>query len=492
MPQENDSATSTDRTDSHRRASFTFFSNYLLGSHDPIRPYVLLRGLLLLLAFDCWIELVPHAGRYGAGGFNVAHFEWLDAVAPLPTPALYIGVQCLCGLIALGMACTRPHRALMALLAGLYTYGWTMSMLDSYQHHYLLSLVLLCGIFFPMTPAEQVLAARSSVSNAAAARQTEAHETRASFAVLGLTFSIVYVFAAIHKLEPQWWQGDALMRLGRSSEAVMALEQWWLSAGFDRTQLWRLLGKATVFGQLLIASGYAAAPLLHRTESLNRTGGAGRIWLKLMFGFKLMFGAAAILFHAGTELLDLNIGWFSYYMMLCAASYFFPASMLSWIASTCTVPARFIAHKIAERSQPHKPDDSFEITIFAILVAIVSAALGASIDLPGAFTAGLLVAGTLIGVVMLTLFTRKLARRAAMAWIAGSALSMAFMWIALTQTTVRFDFYRFVGGDHRRRGEPHAALAAYIKANRYAPEEDNRVRQEQEMRALVRGTHPPR
>ena len=36
--------------------------------------------------------MVGHAGRYGADGFNVAHFALLDAYQSLPTPELYIGV----------------------------------------------------------------------------------------------------------------------------------------------------------------------------------------------------------------------------------------------------------------------------------------------------------------------------------------------------------------------------------------------------------------
>ena len=41
----------------------------------------------------------------------------------------------------------------------LYTFSWSMSMLDSYQHHYFVSLVLLCLAFFPPTAAAEIHAA---------------------------------------------------------------------------------------------------------------------------------------------------------------------------------------------------------------------------------------------------------------------------------------------------------------------------------------------
>ena len=49
------------------------------GDVIALRPYLLRKGVLVLLALDAWLLMLGHAGRYGAGGFNVAHFLWLDA-----------------------------------------------------------------------------------------------------------------------------------------------------------------------------------------------------------------------------------------------------------------------------------------------------------------------------------------------------------------------------------------------------------------------------
>ncbi len=125
------------------------FDRYFFGEVAAVRPYLLVKGLLLLLAVDTWVLRTEHGGRYGVGGFNVAHFAWLDAIQPVPTTAFYVGFVLFCGLLAFVLGTVRTSRAGLAVLTVLYTYSWAMSMLDSYQHHYFISLVLVCMVFFP-------------------------------------------------------------------------------------------------------------------------------------------------------------------------------------------------------------------------------------------------------------------------------------------------------------------------------------------------------
>jgi hypothetical protein len=49
--------------------------------------------VLALAAVDTWLLMIPRGGRYGAGGFNVAHFAWIDALFPVPTPRAYVGID---------------------------------------------------------------------------------------------------------------------------------------------------------------------------------------------------------------------------------------------------------------------------------------------------------------------------------------------------------------------------------------------------------------
>ena len=40
--------------------------------------------------------------------------------------------------------------------------------------------------------------------------------------------------------------------------------------------------------------------------------------------------------------------------------------------------------------------------------------------------------------------------------------------MAVASTDVRFDYYRYLGGDQYRRGELEAALQTYLRGERYA------------------------
>ncbi len=94
-----------------------------------VRTYILLKGTLLLLAFDIWLTRISHGGRYGAGGFNVAHFAWLDAIQPSVSPGLYIAVSMLTAFLCVALALApRPPRWLFGLAFLLHTWSWAMSM----------------------------------------------------------------------------------------------------------------------------------------------------------------------------------------------------------------------------------------------------------------------------------------------------------------------------------------------------------------------------
>ena len=102
------------------------WDRYWYGDVPAVRPYLLVRAFLLLLAFDNWCVMMPHASGYGFRGFNVAHFAWLDAGAPAPSQGFYVGVLLLSGVLAFVGAITGARLAIGSL-AVLYTYGWSMS-----------------------------------------------------------------------------------------------------------------------------------------------------------------------------------------------------------------------------------------------------------------------------------------------------------------------------------------------------------------------------
>ena len=114
----------------------------LLGAVDRGRVFAIARLVYGLLAFDLWLEMASHGSRYGAGGLNVAHFQWLDAVQPLPDAATYLAVILASGVFSLALCLGIGGRAARWTLFGLYTYGRAMRQHDSYQHHFILSIVL--------------------------------------------------------------------------------------------------------------------------------------------------------------------------------------------------------------------------------------------------------------------------------------------------------------------------------------------------------------
>ena len=50
----------------------------------------------------------------------------------------------------------------------------------------------------------------------------------------------------------------------------------------------------------------------------------------------------------------------------------------------------------------------------------------------------------------------------------AATVAAGCLWVAVASTDVRFDYYRYLGGDQYRRGELEAALATYQRGERYA------------------------
>ena len=116
----------------------------------------------------------------------------------------------------------------------------------------------------------------------------------------------------------------------------------------------------------------------------------------------------------------------------------------------------------------------------ALGAALTLGLVGWWTDLPGAIGASVIAAVLLLAVVGWRHRTGELIR--ARPLCLGGAVAALAMWLSFATTDARYDYYRWVGGDMRRRGDLEESLAAYEKANRYAPEDANRRRQEDEVR----------
>lgn len=469
------------------------------------RPWLWMRGVLLLVAFDLWLTRVPHAGRYGAGGFNVAHAPWIDAVQPPISPELYVAVALGAGLLAFSLALApTPSRPLLALLAALHTWSWAMSMLDSYQHHYLLSLVLVSFVAFPRLDRERALAGGP------------ARVEPGGYAVLLLGLALVYAYAAFSKTSPEWLAGEALADLAGRTEAFRTGARAALALGLEPTTYRWALGHGVVALQLGLAGAYLLAPV--RDERPSRAG-------EVLAGLALAVGVA---FHLGTELLDLQIGWFSAYMVGAGLITFLPGRAVQALAAAVTpggvaasrgrpvraeLPARIGLGALAvgvggwvwapaawagallaatalgeaalrrgaarlvdaptsASAEPGPRQDAWLVGAWALSTVGAGAAavslVALAVPLPGAGATAIalalglaIVAGLAIG--------RPSARPAALGAAGAALLGAASLAVALATTPAVFDYYRNVGGDRRRRGDLAGALAAYRLANRHAP-----------------------
>lgn len=540
------------------------------------RPYLAFKLTLLFLAFDLWLTRVSHAGRYGAGGFNVAHWPWLDAIQPDISPPIYVGACVLTSALCLAIVfADRPPRWLVGVAFLVHSWSWAMSMLDSYQHHYLLSIVLFCMIFFPTSSAEEALRLRPSTPDTLpepAAPATAAKTARArgkkrgkakreaastepaaakprtrgpspltrpypfvsawSYVLLCGSTAIVYAYTAYSKTDPEWLSGaslrsvihypaDGVAPAETANVVVRAFHAVIEALGEDGPLFWFAMGHSVVLVQIVISAGYLLAPW---RDALN---GA----LAHVFFAVALF--TALSFHVGAELMGLEIGWFSYYMIGYALVMFLPGELLVAIARAVLWPkgerygiegviVRVGAAlavgwlgvvleqpilgwitllvltgsfaRIASRA-PWLPslDALPEAAPLALagLGAVALVGVGWIADLPGAREASV-IAAALLGAGVVAALVMHGHARALHGYAIGALAAAVGLLACVTASDMRWDYWRNVGGDHRRRGEIEEAYVAYVKANRYAPEGDDRRDEEREMRTILeqRGVLP--
>lgn len=322
------------------------------------RPYLALKATLLVLGFDLWLTRLPHGGRYGAGGFNVAHWAWLDAIQPPVSPAVYVGLCVGLGAFCFALAfASRPPRSALAVLLVLYTWSWAMSMLDSYQHHYLFSLVILAMVFFPKLTAEDALAPprerkpgkrkggskgkakrrkkRGRAERAATERELRPPRLLAPFTAVtawgwvlaSWSTAIVYGYTAYAKTDPEWLSGAALKRVLRLPESgapppgaedpIDPFRTLMGAFGLEGETFWWAMGHGVVLVQIVCCAGYLLAPFRDVVRS------------RVLRAFYWVALLTALSFHAGAEYMDLKIGWFSWYMIGYAFLFFLPGSWIT-------------------------------------------------------------------------------------------------------------------------------------------------------------------
>jgi hypothetical protein len=110
--------------------------------------------------------------------------------------------------------------------------------------------------------------------------------------------------------------------------------------------------------------------------------------------------------------------------------------------------------------------------------------VGVRLDLPGATAAGFICGAAVLAAAALAVTVGKDAEQVRHAAVAAAAGALALA-AAVHVWPVRFEYYLYLVADLQRRGEPAQVLAAYEKAEPYAPAGQSRRRQIEALRSRL-------
>lgn len=428
------------------------FDAYFFSPVSAVRPWLVEKCVLVLLALDMWFLRLGAANRYDADELNVAHFGWLDSLGPVPGAGLYIGVAVLVGVLALAVAIAGLGSGWKLALVVLYTYTWAMSRLDTYQHHYLLSWVLLCIAFFPRVSLADFWR-RSGQTGTSLTAQSPLTSAWA-WVLLSVLAAVVYCYTAVAKLDGIWQSGACLRQLAGTAWLLQPGEDVFVWLGGSPASFWSWMAKATVVVELLIAVGYLLMPLADRPAARWTPRPCFLCWL------------LAIALHGGFELAGLRIGWFSYFMMLLATASFLPASWLEQLLRPFVwlVPAEFGTYHTAT---------GWRTGVALLATFLASAALLATgwwSDLPGVWVATAL--AVLVFVAAMAAFIRR-QDRITLRRLPVSVLVAALVLAAAFQVgNARSKYYPYRLAQVQRRGQFALAAELLPRAERYVNRND--------------------
>jgi hypothetical protein len=495
-------------------AAESLLERWAFGPVAAVRPYLASRFVLFLLAVDVWASHLGPAWRYGAAGFNVPHFDWVDRVLPAPTAVTYVGMLALVsagGAIAASLA--RPPAWLVGTVAALYLWGWSSSMFDSYQHHYLLSWMLLVIAAQAHRPARELYAPAREAGSRVAPPIPRTHAWQ--YRLLTVLPAVVYLYTAISKLEPDWRSGDALRTLTDAGRDIGPFLDLLRQAGVEGEEVWPLLGAATIAIQVIVSLSYWLVPLADADAVATGKDAERRRWsmalgasvsvlvpavlvtfatrpYALVVGPALLAAVvlamsaqrlgrdvsipgvvqglclvgffAAVAFHFGAEDMGLEIGWFSWYMIGLAIVVLGPAGAVDAVGRAVTAPLRELDRSLEATPAP------VVVMLAGVVCLVALAGLGDFALVPGAFET-LAGVGAVVLVLSVASFVRPALARPVLELTPGVLLVAALAFFVLQQGQERFDYFRFAGGDFRRRGDVEPALEAYRHAVELAPDE---------------------
>ncbi|MEP6863634.1 MAG: HTTM domain-containing protein [Deltaproteobacteria bacterium] len=356
-----------------------------------------------LLAADA-LSQIRHAPRYGSG-FNVAQLPGLDALGP--GRVSYGLCELVLAYAFVLIACGVATRWLVPIAAVIYNWLYFGSQLDSYQHHYLVAMLLIVACFVPWQ--------RPSDGNGALDQPVKSWALR----LILVELAIVYLWAAISKIDPLWLNGSAL-----SAQLHGSL---------------RGLIDATI-------GMHAVAILVPLTELALVL-----VWARPAWAYLAPLG---ILFHLGIVWTGLEIGLFAWLMI--ALYLFVVPDRVYVVAVRVLAPVRTTMTALARMLERRR----WIVLAAAVLVGLACASV---CRLPGAH---------LVAVVATVCVIAAGWRSKRLVALAVAHVLALGMWLAIDRTTpIARDYYKFWGGTARRLNDPGTAETAYRHLTEVAPDD---------------------
>ncbi len=239
-------------------------------SPDSLAVFRIIFGLLgvasvIRFAANGWIDELYIEPAYH---FSYYGFGW---VKPWPAWGMYLHFALL-GLASLGVALGYRYRLSIAAFFLLFTYVELIDKTTYLNHYYFVSLVSFVMIFLPLNRAMSLDTRRASPVDA------RPSIPMAAVWMLRAQIGMVYVFAGIAKLNPDWLLHAQPLRIWLYNSADAPLVDWlvreswlpyamsWAGALFDLTIVgWLLYSRTRPFAYAVLVAFHVATGLLFPT-----------------------------------------------------------------------------------------------------------------------------------------------------------------------------------------------------------------------------------
>ncbi len=416
--------------------------DYWHGFETERSRIVALRVLLFgLLGFDIWGVTLEHASRYGAGGFNVAQLELFDVLLGVPHPAIVAVGWLLGGYFCLRAAFGVQIKASIIGATVCYFGIYLWSQADSYQHHYLVGLLLTLSCFVP----EAVWQATPADELSDADRERWFRVRHWGLRLIYVQVALMYFWTGVTKADPTWLSGATMDSLTGTPEVRAGIAQFEDAIGLARGEGYAWAATAVMLGEIFAGVAFAVR----------------RLWL---------VGLVIIpWFHVGVEILEFDIEWFSYYMIGLDVVLLMPDAGWRRLRLIADGPRRWLTAN---------PTGGTARMAIAVITAAVCGYGASTIPVEGNDTLSMVIGGFTL---LACWPTPRIGPRFPTYTAVMQVVIVGLMSSSVMYFESLYDMYRLWGGDLRRRGQTEQAAEKYAIANAAMPGKPARRHQQAQL-----------